>query len=705
MTEKNMVAVAEPLAPRAAGERDTAKAKPRPERFWLESLIIRASRAFGSLQFAVILLALFAAVLAIGTIIESDYNSTIAQDVVYRAWWFKLLLFLLGVNIFFAAAKKWPWKKHQTGFLITHIGLLTLVTGGMVTSFSNTDGQMNLIDTSDEGIQKENGLPQSGSEAFLTDEAAIRVRNLTPGKNHAQSRSFRFESGPIAWHSDQYLTPRSRPLLDTLAWLAHPLPRSWSADIGDDLTLDVLAYYPHAREEPYSRVKADESNFPAIKLQFSSPAFGRIPREPWLAFNLQANSTNFGPGLLEFIGRVPAGLQSEFLQPPEPSKLGKRGVLSVLVDGKVQRVSADVAAERDAKIGDKSLRVLQYDPDFRLSNSPMLKFEVTAHGRTTQYVTLARFAGFAIPVGAGDHKSDGDPNNLRVWYHPPDYRYGQNLSGLLQFAVDDADRLYYRSFHSSDASGFAFESSGSVEDGKAYPVWKAMKWEFRIVEHLAHAVRDTRFIPVDARPGLQRPELTPVLRCRIHDAKETSDEFWVALNDGPVPVKAGDRTYDVSYNVLKRPLDFEIRLLRAEQTVDGGTQQAASYSSYVQLSDAGDFTATWVPASLRSLTNFLGLTSGGEKIQAEDRVITMNAPLEHRGYKVYQSTLSPLLQWDSRGRPVSNSGFTIGRDPGLPFKYAGSTMLALGIACMFYMKAYFFKPRGRSVQSPSPAKE
>src|SRR5262249_10495579 len=147
MTEKNMVAVAEPVAPRAAGACDAATAKPR-ERFWLEALIVRVSRAFGSLQFAVILLAIFAAVLAVGTVIESDYNSTIAQDVVYRAWWFKFLLFLLGVNIFFAAAKKWPWKKHQTGFLITHVGLLILVTGGMVTSFSNTDGQMSLIDTS-----------------------------------------------------------------------------------------------------------------------------------------------------------------------------------------------------------------------------------------------------------------------------------------------------------------------------------------------------------------------------------------------------------------------------------------------------------------------------------------------------------------------------------------------------------------------------
>jgi hypothetical protein len=710
MTEKNMVAVAEPLAPRVASAGDATKAKPRPERFWLEALIVRASRAFGSLQFAVILLSLFAAVLAIGTVIESDYNSTIAQDVVYRAWWFKLLLFLLGVNIFFAAAKKWPWKKYQTGFLITHIGLLTLVTGGMVTSFSNTDGRMDLIDTSDESIQYDNGFAQTGSEAVLADEAAIRVRNLTPGKGHAQSRSFRFESGPVAWHSDQYLTPKSRPLLDTLSWLAHPLPRTWSADIGDDLTLDVLSYYPHAVEEPYSQAKDDERGFPAIKLQLYSPAMGKIPKEPWLALMPEANSFEFPPVLIELVGRCPKSLLGEFLQPPAQSKLGTRGVLAVALGDKVQHVSVDTALEREVQIGDKSLKVLEYYPDYMNRDKklpdeqpkfPTVRLRVKDKaGKTIEYLTLARFAGLAIPIGSDGKPTGPDPNHLEVWYHPPDYRYGQDVRGLLQFAVDDREMLYYRSFHSG-TSGFGFERSGTVENDTAYPIWTGMKWEFRLVEYLAHAAHDIRFVPTDARPGLQKPGLSPVLRCRIHSAKERSDQFWVALNDKPTAVKIGGCTYDVSYNFLKRPLDFEIKLLRAEQTVDGGTQQPASFTSYVQLSDDGSFTVPWIPVSLRSLTNFMGLSSGGEKIESQDRVITMNAPLEHRGYKVYQANYQSMQQWDSRGKPVSYSGFAIGRDPGLPFKYAGSTMLALGIACMFYMKAYFFKPRGRSVQSPA----
>src|SRR5438128_2346667 len=81
----------------------------RPERSWLESSAIAVAHQFGSLQVAVFGLSVFAVVLMIGTMVESWYTGKIAQELVYRTWWFTLLLFVLGINIFFAAVKKWPW--------------------------------------------------------------------------------------------------------------------------------------------------------------------------------------------------------------------------------------------------------------------------------------------------------------------------------------------------------------------------------------------------------------------------------------------------------------------------------------------------------------------------------------------------------------------------------------------------------------------
>ena len=78
--------------------------------------------------------------------------------------------------------------------------------------------------------------------------------------------------------------------------------------------------------------------------------------------------------------------------------------------------------------------------------------------------------------------------------------------------------------------------------------------------------------------------------------------------------------------------------------------------------------------------------------------IAMNQPLSAGSYKVYQAnyralidprTRQPLLDGE---RPVSLSGLAVARDPGLWLKYAGSIIVVLGIAVMFYMKAYFFRP-------------
>ena len=49
------------------------------------------------------------------------------------------------------------------------------------------------------------------------------------------------------------------------------------------------------------------------------------------------------------------------------------------------------------------------------------------------------------------------------------------------------------------------------------------------------------------------------------------------------------------------------------------------------------------------------------------------------------------------GIGASSSIFSVAYDPGRPLKYAGSLMVCLGITTMFYMKAYFFKPRKRRV--------
>ena len=99
--------------------------------------------------------------LAGATLLESRYGGRVAQELVYRTWWFALLLALLAVNVLCAALKKYPWKRHQAGFLITHAGLLVLVFGGLLTLLCGVEGQMVLIDTPDPALHRISGGPRS----------------------------------------------------------------------------------------------------------------------------------------------------------------------------------------------------------------------------------------------------------------------------------------------------------------------------------------------------------------------------------------------------------------------------------------------------------------------------------------------------------------------------------------------------------------
>ena len=101
-----------------------------------------------SVKLAVPLMLILGGVVAAGTLYESRYNAEYAGLLVYKTFWFEGLMFLLWINILFAALSRIPYKAHHTGFVITHIGLLTLLIGALITSRTGIDGQLRVLEGS-----------------------------------------------------------------------------------------------------------------------------------------------------------------------------------------------------------------------------------------------------------------------------------------------------------------------------------------------------------------------------------------------------------------------------------------------------------------------------------------------------------------------------------------------------------------------------
>ncbi len=88
-----------------------------------------AVRFLASLKLAVVLIAVYAALIAWASMLESSYGAAAVHFAVYETWWFLAINILLAVNVLFAAVIRFPWRRRQMGFVLTHSGILVLMAG------------------------------------------------------------------------------------------------------------------------------------------------------------------------------------------------------------------------------------------------------------------------------------------------------------------------------------------------------------------------------------------------------------------------------------------------------------------------------------------------------------------------------------------------------------------------------------------------
>ena len=131
-------------------------------------------RFLASLKLAVISISFLAGTLAYATVFESKYGGAAAQEWIYRSPGFAIVLAFLGMNILCAALIRYPWKKRQTGFVVTHVGLLTLLAGSFYSVRTADEGQVGMV----EGDVK--------SELVRSEHPVIRVWEIDPhSRQHA----------------------------------------------------------------------------------------------------------------------------------------------------------------------------------------------------------------------------------------------------------------------------------------------------------------------------------------------------------------------------------------------------------------------------------------------------------------------------------------------------------------------------------------
>ena len=106
------------------------------------TLFEKILKASASLKLAVFVIVALGVISAVGTIIESKYDAEVAQKLVYHSKWMYGVMLLLCYNLIAVMVDRWPWKRHHTGFVLAHIGIIISLIGAYVTQHFGIDGSM-----------------------------------------------------------------------------------------------------------------------------------------------------------------------------------------------------------------------------------------------------------------------------------------------------------------------------------------------------------------------------------------------------------------------------------------------------------------------------------------------------------------------------------------------------------------------------------
>ncbi len=486
--------------------------------------MIRVIKLIGSLRFAIFLIVSLTVLLSVSTFVESAHGTPFAQRLIYEADWFDIFLGLVWLNIFCATLTRWPYKKHHTGFIITHIGLLTLLIGALLSRTLGVEGQMALFEN-----EQRNKILQPGYHLLLVteDKKAFQVSLKDPHYKNS------YDTGPLT----------------------------------------IYRVYENAIENLNVAEDAAAAENHAIQLRLSSELTG-LNETFWLVENDPDNPhayfKNIGPAHIEL--KVNGDGVGTLREAP---------LLRITQKSTGKTFTVDVGAPFMAPIlvGDLTVTDLHYFPSAKVDGekivntpeeihfNPAVEFEIRdSKGRIEHHTKFFLFPDFASLRG-------GEKNNVL------------DLAVALDVPVPDELKPPQPGlvFHVSENSGWTYEirsSKNPVGVRLAVPShqpiqtgWMDIQAEILQILNRARLTQEISQSPVK-NAG----------RVAIEISAQTSPKQWIFL-DSPAWIQTPGGTLQVALKQNNVRVPFVLQLKDFRKVDYPGTASPASFESDVLLYD------------------------------------------------------------------------------------------------------------------------
>ena len=639
-------------------------------------------RFLASLKLAVICLGTLSLTLAVATKFNSAYGMNAANDYIYQTRGFALLLAFLATNVFCAAAIRYPWAKRQTGFVITHIGLLVVIGGSWYASWTSDEGLLNLEEGS------------TSSQLVRGHKPMMYVKAIDPHTSKSLG---------------EYKIPVSPGAFD---W--SPGDSQVVTKPEDPFQLAIKGYY--AASIPREVVRANPVGRPMIQVRPTIlPPGETIPRDAfadpidrWFPVGndrVGPSSKDLGPAQFKVYRADRAEVFDDFLNPP--ANPGIEGIARLHYedrDGKTRQfdVRLDDASpgqpiplpESDltaqfVKVAHEPIPSKQEQDLFGAESLDVVLFKIKrGDGADVEHHGYAMLPDIpaVIPSRSPDKPSPAPLARINYYYPPVIDPQVNRRFGEIDLIADTSGRIGYRVFERGNPA--KVRATGLIKPGETITAFGGnklapMTLAFTVEEYLQSARFETIAESVDLPPG-ERDNALPAVLAEMTVGGVTH-EVWLRkspdFEPNYKPLAFDDKLFDVAFDVDRLDLGFSLTLNDFDVVFDPGTTKAASYKSEVTLTDekAG--------------------------IKAEPRSIFMNHTLDHSGWRFFQTSYYPIK--DKRtGRTTGEFGsiLQVAKNPARNIIYAGCLIVVAGAFVQFYMRAGVFSDGGKLERERAAAK-
>jgi hypothetical protein len=635
---------------------------------------------FASLKLAVVLLAVLIIAAIAGTIYESSFDAKVARAYVYGAPWFNLWLVLLGANLTVSALSRWPWRKHHLAFLITHLGIITLLIGSLIGRIWGTEGTITLfkgepaanrllVDQHQLRVHDVDGIVKGYPAEFLhhpptpqhprdlgrlASGARLQIVDYAPAIEGKLNPKPLTDGGAPALHFT-ISTAMMNQHLDS--WLLANDPQHGNFSMG-------LANIEFKRGSAPDLGKGDSPNRPASAIESTSMSKSEEEAE------LEESIFAFSKAPEEQIGRAAKGGGTGAkvrLEPPSPSGGRNKGRVLISLGGK--EASFDVAENlgRDIQINGTpfTLKIDNYWPDFRIQDGK----PGSVTDQPNNPAVLVTIRGKGVPAKVPETKTSHGGIEMATTGGPPTMPApGEEAPNHLTLLIADDGTITYEL-----ASRKNGKSAGKIDMNKPLQTGWA-DWQLVVDKAMPHAGQWMDFAPVASTAVTEN--LPDGVRIRIQQNGEKFEQ-WVPAG-WQIAVPTSPEETQIAYGWKIVPLPIGLELLDFEVKRNEGSDSPAGFKSTLRVLTADGQTATgscW-----------------------------MNNPFSYPGawwrtwtgltYKISQASWNP--------ENLSQSTVQILRDPGWLLKWIGSLLVVVGVFMMFYLQPYRKQTEGEPILPSAP---